>query len=419
MKDLRVLTMSHNLIMRLDPNVRIVEGGNIPIVDFSDNHNMDFLDISNMFRPGPFCTLNFTNSYIEHITNELGFVLEEVIHGPGDILLEHTHIGSFINFISIGLEDLAELGKYFEGQMNIDASSINCDCTVFPILDSMGPEIAKYWRNVDKETFVCQSPESMKGKNLTDIIETGNFEKLTCDLSEKPDCPRYYCHCIDMPSEHKVLVNCTGAGLTSMPEEMPVGAWNNYKIDLILADIKITVLHERNYYSRLVSLDLRQNNVTFFTEKAAGNISSKLNIESQILVKLPYTLHHKSPNLITFGPHPIVCDCSNTWIGEWIRLKHGHGRLNCSVNGEVVPAEDVSELTLNCNKYTLLPSAAIVSSAIGGITLFVVITGLCFLFRYEIMIMKRTLFRKEFTEGLHNIDVFLSFSEDNDDVFVW
>ena len=420
MKDLRILTMSNNIIKQLDPNVILVEDGNVPIIDISENRKMDLVDISNIFRPGPFCTLNYTGSYVDHITNNLGFVMEKVMHGPGDLLLEHTHLGSFFNFSAIGISDVKEFAKYITGQIRIDESSINCDCTVYPVLETVGKDIAKYWPNVgmvDDQTFECFKPDYMKGKNLTAMIETMNFDDLVCDITEKPDCPHYYCHCIDMPSQGKVLVNCTGVGLTSMPTEMPIGAWNNYKIDLILADNSITVLPERNYYSRLVNLDLRQNNITVFSSKAADNIASRLNIQDQQLRTLPPILQHRNPNLITFGPHPIVCDCSNTWIGDWIRLRNGQGRLNCSVNGVIIPAEEVSDFTLNCIEYTTLPTAAIVSSAVGVLTLLVLMTGLCFKFRYEFTIIKRTLYRKPFSGSPDNIDVFLSYYEENSDIF--
>ncbi|XP_060574401.1 uncharacterized protein LOC132732072 [Ruditapes philippinarum] len=412
---LRILTMSHNLIMKLEPNTIIIKGGNIPIIDFSNNPNMDCLDVSNVLRPGPFCTLNFTNSNIESITNDLGIVLDKVIHGPGDILLEHTHLGSFINFTSIGIEDMGDFPKYISGSLKLDSSSVNCDCTIFPILKSLGTEASVYWKNLD--TFVCNMPESVKGLNLTEVAISQHYDDLTCDLSEKHTCPHYLCHCIDMPSQDKVLVNCTGVGLKSMPDEMPIGTWRNNRIDLILAVNKISVIPARKYYNRLINLDLSGNPVSTFSRQAAASILSTINIENQTLDDLPPILQHRDPNAITFGPHPIICNCGNTWIGDWIRLKKGQNRLNCSVGGTILPAEDVTEHFLNCNKFTPIPLTVTVSIAIGILAFVVFGIGLIFFFRNEITILSRMFVRKQSSVEKHRIDVFLSFYDQNSCVF--
>ena len=415
MKDLRILTMSHNLITKLEPNTLIIEGGNIPIIDLSNNPKMDSLDFSNIFRPGPFCTLNFTNSSIEFITNELEIVMDKVIHGPGDILLEHTDLGSCINFTSVGITNMGDFGKYISGAVKIDSSSINCDCTVFPILSSLGTGSVEYWKNL--ESFICSRPESVKGLNLTEVAMTGNYDELTCDLSEKHTCPHYLCHCIDMPSHDKVLVNCTGVGLETMPDDVPIGAWNNIKVHLILADNNISVIDARKYYDRLIYLDLSGNPLSVYTKEAAGSIRAPINIENQVLVDLPPILQHRDPNMITFGPNPVTCNCSNTWIGDWIRLKKGYNRLNCSVDGSIMPAEDVYEHSLNCDKYTPISLPLTVSLTIGGLSAVLFGIGLIFYFHLEIVVLKRLFFRKQFSEESHKIDVFLSFYEGRDDVF--
>ncbi|KAL4224003.1 hypothetical protein ACF0H5_017460 [Mactra antiquata] len=422
MKDLRVLSLRNNPIKSLGPNVIKLEYGDAILnVDLSDNKEIEIVDISNIVHAGPFCEVSYKNSSLETISNELNYTVVEH-HGPGDISLESTNIGSFINFSTIGVNDYAELGHYFSGTIAVDETSIQCDCSIYPMLSStIDQVILDLWPNLSSG-FICENPESMKGKDLRVAYDEGNFDDLTCNIGENPDCPSYYCHCIEQPSQNKITVNCSAVGFKSLPPTMPIGSWGLNKIDLILAKNDIQKIENRDYLSRLVNLDLSGNIITEFDENAARELTATVNIEDQRLQTLPLALTNKDPNDYTFGENPVLCDCSNIWIGDWIRFRNGYDRLNCEVLDFVSPAENVYSSTLDCNTYSKLSRAeltAIIASIIATLIMLMIVIRICFYFRFELFLIQRRLRKKQYMENPHTEmhDVFISFYTENQEVF--
>lgn len=417
MSTLRLLTLTNNRLDNLEPNVLKIGDHNIMLVDLSLNY-METVDVTNLFRPGVFCNISVQNSSTETLTNELGYVLDKNnTCGPGDVLLEHSSISHLPNFTDMGV-DFKELPLYFKGRIRIGSSSLRCDCNLYPFLTSLGTEAGKYWPNVDHQTFICNSPEHMKGVNVTDIIAKSQYDKLVCELENCPSFRRNRCHCLDMPHDNKILVNCTAVGFQEFPEEMPFGFWNNVNIDLLLVDNNIKKMTDRNYYNRLVSLDLSGNFIEHTSSSAVEKIHVKcpINMSDQRLETLVSKFENKNPLMINFGEHPIRCDCSNLWIGDWIRVNNGHDRLRCAVKERgVISAEKVTASLLDCEKKQIDP-ALIAAPSIAVITLIILISGLCFIFKYDIMITMRR-FKIKNSSGVFMHDVFISFCEDNEDAF--
>ncbi|KAL4233436.1 hypothetical protein ACF0H5_008117 [Mactra antiquata] len=356
----------------------------------------------------------------EQITNELNYTVLEH-HGPGDISLESTNIGSFINFSTIGVKDYAELGLHFSGHIQVDEASIQCDCSLYPLVALTNDFLIDIWPNLNFG-FICEGPDVMKGKDLKMAYDDGDFDDLTCDISDNSDCPSYYCNCIEQPSQNKIIVNCTAVGFKFLPLTMPIGSWGLNKIDLILANNDIRKIDNRDYLSRLVNLDLRGNVVTDFDENAAKELTATVNIEDQRLQTLPLALRNKDPNDYRFGEHPVLCDCSNIWIGDWIRFGNGYHRLNCVVLDFASPAENVYSSTLDCNAYDKLTGSAltvIIGSIIAVLILFIIIILMCFHFRYELMLLRRRMRKRQDIENPNTqmYDVFISFYTENPTVF--
>ena len=415
MTKLRVLTMRGNNLQHMPPNMLKTGDRNVFRVDFSLNY-LDTVDVTNIFRESMTCVLNLSHSSVNSLVNELGFRMNQsVMHGPCDILLEHTSISTFPNFTAVGVE-FKEVTSCFIGRISIDESSIHCDCGLYPLLTAWGKDAGRFWPNLDNTNFTCDSPDRMKGISTKDILEKKMFDKLTCDLE---NCPyRGICHCIDKPDANKIIVNCTNAGLEEFPDEMPVGFWDNKNIDLILVDNKIKEIPNRYYMDRLVGLDIRGNYLSVANPNAVKNIFCQVNIEDQRLTTLIEEFRGKVPQNIEFGNHPVKCDCSNLWIGDWIRVGNALKRLRCELNdGRVMWAEDVSTDLLEC-KIDIIPLVPIVVPSVVVISLILLIIGLCYIFKYDISVYMRKWTRRQPIRRVC-YDVFISLCNDNRDAFMF
>lgn len=410
MSRLRVLTLRGNKLGDIGPNVLTIGDRNILTVDLSYNY-LDKVDITNIIRPGPFCELSLEHSFASEITNELGHVLDDsIMHGPGHIMLEHSNITHFLNFSEVGI-DLSDLSDIFSGRVWIDESSFRCDCNMYPFLSALGVEAGRFWPNLDHQSFTCNSPEWMKGQNVTTIMQSAAYDQLVCDLE---NCPFYgKCRCLDKPYYGRVVVNCTRAGLTEFPDEMPVGYWNNKNIELILVENYIRKIPDRNYLSRLLDLDLAGNLISETNPDAVRQIVSPINMPDQQLSELVSDFAGKDPDVIEFGTHPVSCDCKNLWVGHWIRVHGAQGRLMCRVpDGSLVPAEEVTSASLGCVT-PVVPVAAVISPIVSSITIIILLTGLCFIYKYDIMIFARRFRKYKLPENESCYDVFISFCEED------
>ncbi|XP_060570662.1 uncharacterized protein LOC132728951 [Ruditapes philippinarum] len=416
MKYLRIVSMSRNYIETLDPNTIQKKNGNILVANFSFNI-LESIDITNIVRPGPFCEINYEGCEIATETNVLNYVMHENnIHGPGNIILRNTSTDSFLNFSSLGVHDFSKLGFYFKGQFDFDDSDIACDCKIYPVLADLGKDAARYWPRLDIDNITCRTPEHMKGRNLNSIYKTQSFGDLTCDL---PNCPKG-CTCTDTPIDDEIKVVCKG--LTSMPDFTPVGYWNNDRVNLDCSDPSNEISHfpNKEYMSRLVSMNLNGNDIRTIDNSAAENIGEGVHIDisGQLLKYLPDSFRKLNPNRIIFGTNPVECNCDNVWIGDWVRNNRAHGNLKCSTSKGLVPAEDISSDFLDCLATVTVPYFVPVLLGLVFLLLFTFIV-LSYYFRYEILLLKRKLFDKKAKPDDFEYDAMFSFSEDNMEVFRW
>jgi len=412
MTKLRVLTMRGNKLENMPPNLIKTGDRNVFTVDFSSNQFLYKVDITNIFREGIFCVLDMSETVSNQIVNELNHrANQSAFHGPGEINFERSEISFFPNITAVGLNWNSH---NVLGRIRIDESSIRCDCNIYPYATASLTEFLTYWDNL--ATFTCNSPDKMKGENLTSILMERQFDKLTCDLE---NCPyQGLCHCIDNPDANKIIVNCTNAGLDEFPDEMPVGFWDNKNIHLILVGNKIKEIPNRYYMDRLVGLDLRRNYLSVANPNAVRNIFCPVNIEDQRLTNLIQEFGVKDPNNFEFGNNPFKCDCTNLWIRDWIRVGNALKRLRCELNdGRVMWAENVTSDVLDCN-IDIIPVVPIVVSSVVVISLILVIAGLWYIFKYDISVYTRKWTRRQPRRRVC-YDAFISFCEDDNDAFTF
>lgn len=414
----RIVTLRDNKqIMSLEPNTFATDGGNILFVDAANN-NFDTVDVTNILRKGFFCNLTFNSGYVGNITNTLGYnIKENGVQGPGDINLENCGMQSFINFPDYGLP-FQDTNDYFYGSIYISQSSFSCDCKVYPFFALLDNSyVRKLWPNMESEnSFICTAPERVKGMNLTAVLDSREFGQLTCDMDQ---CP-YGCVCIDAPNDNKLIVDCSNSSLLDLPEFMPIGFNGNNNVELIMKNNKISRVSYRNYLLRLVALDLSGNHIGYFSDGVINTLDCDINIIDQKLERLSLEFQKKDPHMVQFGSHPVVCDCSNLWIGDWIRLNQAHGRLHCRLEtGQTTEAANVDVDTLQC-AITRLEWYSVMLPLICILLVLVVAIVMTYSFRFDVFlfIRKRTMNdinSEDKKRILH--DVFISVCVDNDGAY--
>ncbi|KAH3826720.1 hypothetical protein DPMN_128630 [Dreissena polymorpha] len=141
----------------------------------------------------------------------------------------------------------------------------------------------------------------------------------------------------------------------------------------------------------------------------------KIQFSPQEMREIPIEFYSLDPNKLNFGTSPVICDCSNLWVGEWIRNRGRENQLFCTTDQDVYDAVHVTEERLNCrdeNVGNATQKAVIATGIILCLTLCLGIVG--FYYRYEIFILKRS-FSKNNThnQNMFAFDVFLSYSSNS------
>ena len=419
-KFLRTLSVANNNLKYLDPFTVRMSNGNIHNVNFSSNEFIS-VDISNVLRPGPWCMGDFQGSFMRNITNLTNYTItDNELLGPGSINFNNSRALYFFNLTDIGIAyDAVQSKLSGNGHFYFDESSIECDCSLYPLIYYLDVRTYDLWPNMLDSEFNCTSPHRMKDISLRNIFDSKNYDLLTCDLME--NCP-YKCHCSDRPSHGVVTVNCSGAGLTELPHDMPLGYWNNYKLDLHLDDNAITSIDDRHYIKRIANLNMNGNPVSSFPQTVAKHLEvlETAELDSYIGSSIPVHFQKYDPRKVNFGGHPLVCDCDNIWIGRWLRSYSAHNKLSCYANSQIVSAHVVDENYLQCNAFDDRSPFILLAGFLSVLVSLFVLTLLGYCFRYELLVLKRRCFHKEQHPNTDKIfDVFVSMNEDNHDVFMY
>ncbi|XP_033749242.1 uncharacterized protein LOC117333933 [Pecten maximus] len=193
-----------------------------------------------------------------------------------------------------------------------------------------------------------------------------------------------------------------------------------YPIQLHLANNNISHLENRDYLKHVSFLDLSDNPVATLTKAAVHSLGTAAHVimKGHKLQSLPETIRLLDPDQFEFGKAPIPCDCDNTWIGEWKRIKGDNFSGNplwCSTNKVVMEAQEVTDDFLHCTKTTNIKLISIMASGFGVFMLVVTAILVVIYFKFEILLFTRRLrIKKQHRSWMH--DIYLSFDDENDDV---
>ena len=419
MEHLRILDISYNRMQIIEPDTFLTSDGLIYSVS-ANQQTLKEVDVTNIFGYGLFCLRNLSHVSLDMV-NKNNFSVSagnSSIIGPGTINIHSLNNQPVYNFTDSGL-DFRDFTRQMKASIEYDSSSFYCDCSIVPLLKEVGvPSILTFWPAL-LDGITCSSPDNLKGLVLDQYFKTETLDRLTCNLIEY--CP-WKCNCTDLQTQEKVLVNCTGAGLTSLPDYMPTGYWNNRDLEVLLDGNRINTVETREWLERTCIISLARNPFDKINTAEINYLpdDAEIDLSELVLKSLPRSIQKKDLNKISFNGTSVVCDCTNTWIGDWIRSYRANKKLRCNVNGHFIFAEHVSSSSLDCTDEEHVSPFVLLGTLISGLVVVILASLLLHYFRFKIMIIKRRLTRSKKTETCPFLyKVFISFDTNDDWVFNW
>lgn len=418
---LRKLNLSNNLISSIEPGTIGNPAINIFHMDISHNQ-LNTLDVQDvLLKERIFCKLDYKSSIKGEFTYSISSVIDPndtSIYGSGDIDLSNGHFPihplSLITFYKSKFMSKHVEQFFPRGVITMDNVQLNCDCKIAALVQSV-KEALRLFKSKMKGTMVpiCISPDALRGVELTKLPESPALQdKLECHISK--DCP-FRCDCREQPIRDRLLVNCTNTDKRTLPVKLPDSL---LPVHMLLGNNNIPTLINRDYLTRVSVLNVSGCHVKTFEHNVLNELKNlkSLDLFGHHITHLPKEIRLFHPDIINFGSKPLVCDCSNRWIGEWRRLGQTNASraLNCEVGGNIIPAEQLTENLLECE--TKSPASKILIPALVSLFVLSLLISLLLAFcHYEILILSRKL-KTRLVSPMFENDVYVSFNENNEDV---
>ncbi|XP_021367937.1 toll-like receptor 8 [Mizuhopecten yessoensis] len=355
------------------------------------------------------------------IANKLDIktAFDEKIGCGGEIEFENCSLHSFFNYSDFGLDAWNKIYKNLDFSLSFISDQLTCDCNMAELF-SGGTAIAimnKFWRQM--KDYVCERPDELNGTKLIDIYKT-NSEKqdlLICNITDS--CPRK-CHCFNQPSHDRVVVDCQGQNLQTMPENLPWG--NGDRLELLLAGNNIQRMEFRPYLSRVAELDLSGNPLSHISEIAASVFpdDAKLNATGNKLSSIPRHFQNRNPIFLSLGGIFITCSCEDLWMKTWLSFYHedeSHTSYICqNLGGKDITVADFT--SLHCS-----PDTSKLNIILGSLACFLIVVILCIIGRlflfHEIYIIYRRRLRRTVRSREFDYDAYISFNDEDDQQRKW
>ncbi|OWF43359.1 Slit-like 3 protein [Mizuhopecten yessoensis] len=368
LKGLRNLYLGKNKIARIEPNSFNLSGGQYILnIDISSNQ-LESIDVTNFFLKA-FCKISYSNNKKSlQIENKLNYktVPNEKIGCGGIIEFENVSLHTFFNYSDFGLDAWNQIFKNFDLSVSLISDQLTCDCNMAELLsdDTSIAVIGKFWQQL--VDFVCERPDELNGTKLIDIYKTNpeKLDLLICNITDS--CPRK-CHCFNQPSQDRVVVDCQGQNLKTMPENLPWG--NGDRLELLLAGNNIQQMEFRPYLSRVAELDLSGNQLSHISEIAASVFpdDAKLNATGNKLSSIPRHFQNRNPTYLLLGHILITCSCDDLWMKTWLSFYHeeeSHTSYICqNLGGKDITLADFT--LLDCS-----PDSSELNIILGSLTCF-------------------------------------------------
>lgn len=431
MSNLRSVSLANNQIKEMDPHAFNGDSINIFNFDLSGN-NLTKIDVTNLVMDKLYCEINYENNLFQEIENILGWKVNTSLHyGSGTVTVAKNPPMHFPDYEYVGFS-VDQFPKLFKIMRNTNFyfgnNTYYCDCRLEPVLrfsNIWKPDYSFVFPNFPD--YICPPDGPNAGINAKLFLDKTERDKLTCDLHGDLNCPSR-CDCFDQPSRDRLVVNCTDQEI-SHPEflkRMPKGFGHN--LELYFKNTGMKRFPFFKYLKRVSILDVSYNsfediNSLFSVDIAYFEKLKKVIILNHSLSDLPDSFKKLDANFIYLGETPIICDCTNLWIGEWRKVYNVNKTINpllCNANGKILHVEEVTKEFLGCNENPFQWDWLIILSSV-IVSLLAVIFGLFMFFQYEILIMFRMMRQTKKPVTAQNLyyDVYISYDVNELDVRIW
>ncbi|CAG2213312.1 unnamed protein product [Mytilus edulis] len=429
MKYLRFVDLSHNRIGHIDPLSFSITPGSLMHVYLSYNQ-LTSVDITIAILEKFFALIDYSHNQIKHFNNELNWKCCKQVNVTGGFInWQYNNFTYFPNLTEVGFPDVLSTAKLANNHgFDIRNNFWSCDCFFFPFLKKALDFFHYYPKLTDQYNAKCSEPSYLTNFSVIDFKY--KYDLLICNLYCSDKCP-IGCDCFYQPSQNRTVVNCSGLNLTQFPEVMP--DFDYLEIDLSKNNFKPTTKwREINYLKRVRKLDLSNNTFSDidFTAFDAEKLTSLILLNNPI-VSINRSIENLAPCVTQIGNISIDCDCNSWWMKRWIekqkQINHGcyFGKeILCKIGSkyiapsnltrdQVCPEEDNGfKSTFYSFIFALMSTHA------------VVISLLCFKFRYEIFLIYRKKWLK-FNKSYENFsddltyDAYFSFDGEIYELRLW
>ncbi|VDI41136.1 Hypothetical predicted protein [Mytilus galloprovincialis] len=416
---LRELRLISNGIKTVEPYALAGTTMSIFWADLSSN-NMTKIDLSNLVPENRFCRYDFSSNKIVEIVNEQNFQInvDKIYHG-GFVDLDANNITQWFDFKDLGIDDITILGKIMQFGLSLQEMKWTCDCKMEPFLELTQDALKRIWR--DYYNVTCWDPPEYRGLSITEHFVKGDkLHLLICNKTSADKCPKE-CHCFYQPKNRTTVVNCTGVGLTRLPQYVPEGE----NLTLLFEGNTIESLEYREYLNRSYTISLSNNQIHTISSNAIESIGNNafLDLSVNDMYELPRDFQSFDPCITKLGKIQISCDCGDEWLIDWVKNKRAEQCKNTTEIICIIGDESVSTIDLDlgnfCNNDTNLKFFNILVGIM--IALLLGISGVLYTFRYELFILRRRFISKRSSKvyPYHKYDVFISFDDNDKELRIW
>ncbi|XP_063404472.1 protein toll-like [Mytilus trossulus] len=415
---LRILTLTHNGLTKLDPFSVAGTSLSIGHLDCSWN-NLTEIDISNIIPENDFCEYKFTSNKITQIVNNGGFTLNlDKIYEGGLVELTGNLFTKFIDFEELGIKDIKVLGKLMSFGFVLSDAKFDCDCHMEPYLELAEPILKTIWR--DYFNMSCWNPLEYRGLSIPNLVLEKKLDLLICNITEKCKCPRH-CRCYYQPHKQTTIVNCTDVNLEFLPEYVPEAS----NLTLLFKNNKIKKIETRDYFANATFIDISGNGFNEVEKNVSIQIRNdiKFLMQDHNLHDIPRGFQLLNPCFAQIGRAEIKCECKHMWIKDWL---HNKNAAKCENKTLVICVKDSGQIPmLSINRDDLCVTSIITYQTLSIILcvlsiLMFVVSVILYYYRYEIYLLVRHIKSKSNKISVINkYDVYFSFDDDNPFLRYW
>nr|ALG40988.1 Toll-like receptor [Aulactinia veratra] len=204
-------------------------------------------------------------------------------------------------------------------KINLENNPLLCDCRAIKltrVIKELETEYPHIKRRNGFQSWICQEPPELKGKEILTIPEDG----FVC-VKNLTGCPKEGT-CSVRATDGSILIDIRNKNLKRLPLTMPVAS----NLELFLENNHITELSMRSYLDNVTVLRLSHNNIQklngSFVQRLTKTKIREFRIDSNKLKRLPRSIElltsRNSFELLAVHSNFLICDCHSSWMKEWL-----------------------------------------------------------------------------------------------------